>query len=65
MVKQTKDKNQTKQPAEEKKAKPQEADVEMSTDVSETIKMKIENDKKIKKQIKHMTTEVNQHYDLK
>lgn len=64
MVKQTKDKKQTSS-AQADKAKPQEADVEMSTDISETIKMKIENDKKIKKQIKQMTSEVNQHYDLK
>jgi hypothetical protein len=35
------------------------------TDDSETVKMKIENEKKLKKQTKLMKSEVNQHVDLK
>ena len=32
---------------------------------SVTVQMKAENEKKLKKQIKQMTAQVNQHYDLK
>lgn len=32
---------------------------------SVTVQMKLENEKKLKKQIKQMTAQVNQHYDLK
>lgn len=45
----------------------QEAKIEEKPAVEEsvTVQMKAENERKLKKQIKQMTAEVNQHYDLK
>lgn len=62
MVKKNKDKQKQAAPKTEPVAEETKAvDAEMSL----TVQSKIENDKKIKKQIKQMTAHVNQSYDLK
>ena len=61
MVKKTKEKKQPAKPEPVEETKVVAEEVEHSA----TVLSKMENDKKLKKQMKQMTAHVNQSYDLK